>query len=592
MDNELNQKENEKKYKYLVNYSKKLDYEEVKKCLALGYHEVLFDNGIMEIKILTYIDDIQAIGQACLKLLLKEDKDKITSQYFREPYGWIQNAMEVLTTTLFEMDHGKVFPSLKDSEKNINRLNSEVDKLEALVKQILDAETENEDIKVTAANLTCVILALPRYHGDDRSLKTQGEKKAIDLFHYLLDKLETLDGTRTEDQDVSAIVKAIFDGVIMFFTALPCEQWKELIEKKLKNRESRWSHVRLKTWGKRILDELEYVNKKNEFFIKNKKETPKPDELPLVISAHSYRGGTGKSTILYAIALYLLKKGKNVLVIDFDILNPSWFFWLNEQNIEASNEALKKPSFINSVFDEEIKKAEESLLQYSFESIRNQAKQGELYIALQDPSPTAKEDAYKKQAQADRSDNFQLRFRNFLKEIKKNLKIDAVLIDTSPSFYGQAAAVLKFSIHNQGIPLFISTFDFHDLSGIVMEFDILRKAVESSSPDSTWIINRVNEESYHKVNPWYISAILKKHPGLSLYSPEMRPLGPRFWMGMRNPVSILFSKKMHELWEANTIGIPNYTKIYSTFEDDLFYYLKPILKLCAKRLNEEWADLQ
>jgi len=71
-----------------------------------------------------------------------------------------------------------------------------------------------------------------------------------------------------------------------------------------------------------------------------------------VISFHSYKGGTGKTTLAVNLSANLVSKGYNVLLIDMDVYAPSLYVYFNIQPKKWINDYLNdKISFSDSVYD-------------------------------------------------------------------------------------------------------------------------------------------------------------------------------------------------------------------------------------------------
>jgi MinD-like ATPase involved in chromosome partitioning or flagellar assembly len=70
------------------------------------------------------------------------------------------------------------------------------------------------------------------------------------------------------------------------------------------------------------------------------------------ISFHSYKGGTGKSTISSNISVLLVKRGYNVLLIDMDVYAPTLHTYFNQNPIYWINNYLfNMADFENIIYD-------------------------------------------------------------------------------------------------------------------------------------------------------------------------------------------------------------------------------------------------
>lgn len=71
-----------------------------------------------------------------------------------------------------------------------------------------------------------------------------------------------------------------------------------------------------------------------------------------VIAFHSYKGGTGKTTLAVNLSANLVSKGYNVLLIDMDVYAPSLYVYFNIQPKKWINDYLNdKISFSDSIYD-------------------------------------------------------------------------------------------------------------------------------------------------------------------------------------------------------------------------------------------------
>jgi chromosome partitioning protein len=71
-----------------------------------------------------------------------------------------------------------------------------------------------------------------------------------------------------------------------------------------------------------------------------------------VIAFHSYKGGTGKTTLAVNLSANLVSKGYNVLLIDMDVYAPSLYVYFNIQPKKWINDYLNdKIPFSDSIYD-------------------------------------------------------------------------------------------------------------------------------------------------------------------------------------------------------------------------------------------------
>lgn len=71
-----------------------------------------------------------------------------------------------------------------------------------------------------------------------------------------------------------------------------------------------------------------------------------------IIAFHSYKGGTGKTTLAVNLSAHLASKGYNILLIDMDVYAPSLYVYFNIQPKKWINDYLnEKISFSESIYD-------------------------------------------------------------------------------------------------------------------------------------------------------------------------------------------------------------------------------------------------
>lgn len=138
-----------------------------------------------------------------------------------------------------------------------------------------------------------------------------------------------------------------------------------------------------------------------------------------VIALHSYKGGTGKTTIISNLAALYASAGRNVCLLDLDVYAPSLYAYFN-----------KTPKiWLNDVMSGEAK-IEDCLLDMSAEL----GLKGKLSLALSNPR---KEDVYAFEAMQDKK--WQLaalkRFLTVIEELGSKQSFDYIFLDTSPGIH-------------------------------------------------------------------------------------------------------------------------------------------------------------
>jgi chromosome partitioning protein len=143
--------------------------------------------------------------------------------------------------------------------------------------------------------------------------------------------------------------------------------------------------------------------------------------MPQCIAFHSYKGGTGKTTIAANVAAALALKGHSVALIDLDVYAPSLHTYFN-----------KTPTlWLNDLF---LYNARSSDVMVDMTSVIDRyaagSKHGQLWAGFSNPQ---REEIYKLE-NTDKETNLKLlrRFVRLREDLISNYKSDYIIIDTSP----------------------------------------------------------------------------------------------------------------------------------------------------------------
>ena len=145
------------------------------------------------------------------------------------------------------------------------------------------------------------------------------------------------------------------------------------------------------------------------------------------IAFHSYKGGTGKTTLAVNLSAHLASKGYNILLIDMDVYAPSLYVYFNIQPKKWINDYLNdKISFAESIYD-----FTHILKEFSLkDKINNQY--GSLHAIFSNPSKqeiTDLDSFTRKELSKSQS----LKKMLYIKETKNTeTDYDYIILDTSP----------------------------------------------------------------------------------------------------------------------------------------------------------------
>lgn len=140
------------------------------------------------------------------------------------------------------------------------------------------------------------------------------------------------------------------------------------------------------------------------------------------IAFHSYKGGTGKTTIAANLAAMLAAKGYSVSLLDLDVYAPSLQAYFEHAPAKWINNLLSDDAQVGEVMTD------------MTPVIREYSKRaGNLWIGFSNPQ---KEEIYKLEGGADRHTNAKLQLlRKFIQlreELISDYNSDYIIIDTSP----------------------------------------------------------------------------------------------------------------------------------------------------------------
>src|SRR5215203_7093788 len=144
------------------------------------------------------------------------------------------------------------------------------------------------------------------------------------------------------------------------------------------------------------------------------------------IAFHSYKGGTGKTTIACNLAAMLAFKGYNVSLLDLDVYAPSLHSYFDCNPDKWINDLL----FENSELREIMVDMTPALTQYTAEG--SNKKLGKLLVGFSNPQ---KEEIYKLEGTIKTANaNIQLlrRFVQLREDLMSDYESDYVILDTSP----------------------------------------------------------------------------------------------------------------------------------------------------------------
>lgn len=153
--------------------------------------------------------------------------------------------------------------------------------------------------------------------------------------------------------------------------------------------------------------------------------------MPKTVVFHSYKGGTGKTTLAANYAALLTRKGFRVFLLDLDVYAPSLqtYFeiepdrWINDfltGDTELKDVIVDLTSVVAGNSDDDINNSS---------SVSTSSTNGKLWLGFSNPK---KEEVYKLEGGKQEKVQFLRRFIVMREQLFSDLKADYVIIDTSP----------------------------------------------------------------------------------------------------------------------------------------------------------------
>lgn len=145
------------------------------------------------------------------------------------------------------------------------------------------------------------------------------------------------------------------------------------------------------------------------------------------IAFHSYKGGTGKTTLAANLAAALAKKGNTVVLLELDVYAPSLLTYFGRSPSKWVNDFLLGNAEVNDVLVD----ITSSVLNDGNHGVTKEGQEGKLYVAFCNVN---KDEIYK--IDGGKLDNTKMQLlRRFIllrEQIITNYGADYIIIDTSP----------------------------------------------------------------------------------------------------------------------------------------------------------------
>lgn len=180
---------------------------------------------------------------------------------------------------------------------------------------------------------------------------------------------------------------------------------------------------------------------------------------------HSYKGGTGKTSLSINISAMLAKAGKNVAIFDFDFSGPSF-------TTRFKNPDYKPKKFIND-YIEELATLDEILVDFS----PYYKTKGKFMVGFANPSTIAIQNIISK------GRRWQMKAMEKILSMKRELQnqgIDYICFDTSPGLHYSSLNAIVAS----DLVFIVVKLDVSDFDGTIG----MLKGIHSALEKKTWLI--------------------------------------------------------------------------------------------------------
>lgn len=163
----------------------------------------------------------------------------------------------------------------------------------------------------------------------------------------------------------------------------------------------------------------------------------------MLVTLHSYKGGTGKTLLSVNLAMIFAEMGKKVCLLDLDLRAPSLSSTFNNNNRYWVNDYLNKSCKMDNI-----------LADYTPKYVKS----GKLFVGLADPST----ETIREMSSKDRKWEMEALGRLLaLKEYLKDMNFDYVICDSSPGLqYSSINAIVAADV-----VLVVTSIDKSDIDG-------------------------------------------------------------------------------------------------------------------------------
>lgn len=302
------------------------------------------------------------------------------------------------------------------------------------------------------------------------------------------------------------------------------------------------------------------------------------DHVPLVISLHSHKGGVGKTSLALSTGLELASKGLNVCVVDTDFMASSWALILKYKKLNWETFVPIEDYIAAHISTEEKRDPGQLWERMWAEPVGLKYKKGgRLRVALASPFANKRTSLIGHLYSA-HAHKIVLAYFDLVTRAKRD-GVDCLIMDNSPGLWGFSFVSLRLTISCQGLAIFVSGPDMHDIVGSLLELAAIRDLVNAGSKHFVWAINGIPTGQGGRYTPRDLAGRLSAFPAVDIFENmdlSCRLIQSKFLI-VETPTRIEESKAMRRAFLYDSVARLKYIREFSEADG-----VKQLLEICIQ----------
>lgn len=414
---------------------------------------------------------------------------------------WAAQGLECLREQQPEDYHPDLFRTLSILSENFS-----YEQMTSLLKRVRDSfpVMPLESQKEAVATLTATLISSP--------IGVSEEKLATTVFEFLFNNVYKNDNSDQDLKDWVLYALALNASAFLPDQIRSVANTIQYKQKRYLRGEGLSGDSEVQTWVfKELLGQFEILN---QFETMRRRVDFGERDLPFMFSAHSRKGGVGKTLILLVLALKLAQEGFKTCILDMDFQGPSFpfIFEFPKKLVQTLEDYLDPNKTISDAQD----RMEELFGNPTNSSIKEFS--NNLLVSHSCPLAVQRMNIYDAFAGGD-VERISKLLRGLLVALRKEKGVQIVLIDNSPGYSTFSQLSCNLARIAQGMAVFITSADVQDVAGLQIEMDLLRQqAIETDSDRYfMWIINKLKEGKIRSLyeKPKDLMRLFRYHPALT-----------------------------------------------------------------------------